>query len=462
MEKGGIVADKISGERFKKARNLKHYVLIRLAKKFELDLSTLQKWQRDGIPDSRLSLVAHHFGVEEWVFTDKNLSTDDFIKIIFDPKLMDKFRPVKEKPSPLPEITGSLPEPNIVSVQSQKEKEPGPNDKIPNQDFKNIIGESVLDFKNPEEMFLLGEKYYLGNELKKDHTKAFELFSESAKQGYAKAYMRLAEMYEDKKYETNDVDNYDINMTKAIESYSKASELGDHEAEVILGNLYSLGEDVTKDQQKAFEWFSKAAEGENPEGLNSLALDYLSGDYVKQDYTKAIELLSKAAEQNHVDSLIDLGNIYYHGTGVAQNISEALKYYLKAEELGEKSVQARLGLIYRNDHEGEKAFKWFSKAAERGDPEGLEELGLLYYDGIFVKKDLDRARMYFEKASDRGSIFATCQLASNYLCGGFGHINFYMAEKFIDKWLSFIGGSKKFICKEFVTTQVLFLKQLNF
>lgn len=89
-----MVTKSVSGERLKRAKFLKKYPLQKLADEFSVLLNTFQKWQqKKGIPQKKLSLVAHHFGVEEWVFTDENLSTEDFDKIILNPELMKTFRP---------------------------------------------------------------------------------------------------------------------------------------------------------------------------------------------------------------------------------------------------------------------------------------------------------------------------------------------------------------------------------
>lgn len=99
MEKRGKgrLKQSISGERFWQARSSKNYLVKELANKFGLTESAIQKWQQKGIPEKHLLSVAQIYGVEGWVFTSDKISEEDFTKIIFNPALMDKFRPDSEK-----------------------------------------------------------------------------------------------------------------------------------------------------------------------------------------------------------------------------------------------------------------------------------------------------------------------------------------------------------------------------
>ena len=47
--------------------------------------------------------------------------------------------------------------------------------------------------------------------------------------------------------------------TKAFEWFSKAAEQGDADAQFSLGVMYSEGQGVGQNYEKAFEWYSKAA-----------------------------------------------------------------------------------------------------------------------------------------------------------------------------------------------------------
>jgi len=85
---------KVSGIRLNLARELKGLRLKDIAPKFNVEYTTIQKWQLLGIPKKAYPGIAVLFGVEEWVFYDANLSEDAFMEIIINPKSIDKYRPI--------------------------------------------------------------------------------------------------------------------------------------------------------------------------------------------------------------------------------------------------------------------------------------------------------------------------------------------------------------------------------
>ena len=54
-----------------------------------------------------------------------------------------------------------------------------------------------------------------------------------------------------------------VNMSKAIEWYTKAAQLGDDDAMYNLGEIYEKGNGVSRNIGKAKEWYKKAAALEN-------------------------------------------------------------------------------------------------------------------------------------------------------------------------------------------------------
>ena len=73
--------------------------------------------------------------------------------------------------------------------------------------------------------------------------------NKSAEQGCAEAYTALAMHYDAKQ-----------DKQKAIEYYTKGAELGDADAQFLIGSSYLYGMDVEKDEQKAIYWLTLASE----------------------------------------------------------------------------------------------------------------------------------------------------------------------------------------------------------
>lgn len=111
-----------------------------------------------------------------------------------------------------------------------------------------------------EAQFKLGAAYenkLLG--LKQDAGNAMKWYLAAAKQGHPRAqhnYARLA--YEAQDYGT------------AAEWYRKAADQGHIEAQLWIGNLYNLGQGVSKDLAEAYKWYLLAARMGHADALKKL------------------------------------------------------------------------------------------------------------------------------------------------------------------------------------------------
>jgi len=168
------------------------------------------------------------------------------------------------------------------------------------------------------------------------------------------------------------------------------AEAGDAEAQVAVGLVYRNGrKDIPVDYFKAYEWFAKAEKQGNSEAMYQIGnmhsnrqigpLAYKLYDrrmmvFVVElppiNYSKAIEWYQKASNLNHTGAQNEIGNIYamkrQNGREVKPNYPEAIKYY--------------------------------QKAANNGNGYAMANLMYAYYSGEGVKKDLDEARKWYEKA----------------------------------------------------------------
>lgn len=126
----------------------------------------------------------------------------------------------------------------------------------------------------------------------------------------------------------------DIKETLAL------AESGVVEAQLKLGEMYNVGEDVPQDYKRAVFWFRKAAEQGLAEAQYNLGQMYYRGEGVPQDYKRAILWFEKAAKQGHVGPQMVLGTLYYDGTNVEQN------YFLSYIWLTLASGNTQPGLEY--------------------------------------------------------------------------------------------------------------------
>lgn len=101
---------------------------------------------------------------------------------------------------------------------------------------------------------------------REDLTKAMELFTLAAKQGYAPAQVRLGEILDASEYDK-----------EAVDWYRKAAEQGDAAGEYSVGHMYITGEGVEKNAEKALYWLRRAAEKDYLIAVRSLAQAYRRG-----------------------------------------------------------------------------------------------------------------------------------------------------------------------------------------
>ena len=98
----------------------------------------------------------------------------------------------------------------------------------------------------------------------------------------------------------------------------------------------------------------------------------------KPRYSKALEYLNKAALDSHASANYMVGNIYVRGL------------------VGNKS-----------NEELEKGYNYLIKALKLGNIAAANLIGNMYYEGIYpLKKDIDKAKEYYEKASTANYVFA--------------------------------------------------------
>lgn len=84
---------------------------------------------------------------------------------------------------------------------------------------------------------------------------------------------------------------------KALEYWRKAADLGNSEAQYLVGCYYLYGEGGTRDYKKSFEWVRKSAEGGYPMGQCLLGMFYQHGMGVSVDLERAKYWYKKSADQ---------------------------------------------------------------------------------------------------------------------------------------------------------------------
>lgn len=118
-------------------------------------------------------------------------------------------------------------------------------------------------------------------------------------------------------------------------------------AQYAVGQMYSSGLGVEKDEAKAFQWISSAANYGYAEAQNSLGLMYDEGWGVRKDDRNAAHWYYQAANQGLTKAQVNMGMMFCLGEGTKKNKEQCIYWIKKAKEKGSKQANEawlRLGL----------------------------------------------------------------------------------------------------------------------
>ncbi len=208
---------------------------------------------------------------------------------------------------------------------------------------------------------------------------------------------------------------------KAFKEYQYfATEKQNPLAQFTMGLFFRLGWGRPVDDKRACEWFEKAGKNGIPTATHFFADCLRGGTGAQQDPARAAEWYKKAADLGYHISLCSLAELYMTGTGVPKDPEKALKLCGEAAEKRVIPAQIRMGRFYLEEtliRDYTKAYDWFSRAADLEVPEAQYYIGVMLKDGLGRPKDQPAARMWFEKAAEKGYTKAYLQVGYLYFTG---------------------------------------------
>lgn len=208
------------------------------------------------------------------------------------------------------------------------------------------------------------------------------------------------------------------NMTKAVELYAEAAELGHDMAQFALALCYENGQGVERDLAKAVEWYIKSAKQGNERAQYNLAICYEEGSGVERNMKKAVQWYKESAEQGFSPAQYNIAICYIEGNGTRKNLPKAIEWLKRAAKQGEALAQYRLAVCYRKGQGVKKdlvkAAQLYKKAAMQEDSLAQNDLGVCYEHGNGVKKDPKKAARWYKKAALQGE--ATAQFNYAVCC----------------------------------------------
>lgn len=259
--------------------------------------------------------------------------------------------------------------------------------------------------------FELASLYEVGLVVDKDFHLAKRYYEVSVRNGYRDAHFNLALLLSSPMTPNND-------LVRARNVVTVIAEQGDIEAQFLLATLMkSKLQGVPAKPGKAFYWLQHAANSGHGQAQFQLATQYMKGEHVSRSTKTALKWFRRAALQNIPSAHYNLAVMYDKGDGVSKNIATAVKWYQSAADLGSADAQQNLGIKYLagDDFEAKpkKAMELLTTAATSGSRDSQLLLGKLYHSGYRdqIKKNLEKAEMWYLKAARQGKTEAQYQLA---------------------------------------------------
>jgi TPR repeat protein len=209
--------------------------------------------------------------------------------------------------------------------------------------FNEYVKKAEKD--DPEALFELAVCYQYGIFVTRDFKESFRLYSKASELGNANAQVELGNIYlTTVNIQTLTIDNKNYilpNPIEAIKLYEKAAAQNNPVAQynIAYTSLYNMVggkavsvKDSKSDLKRAFEYAKKADDQDYIPGTFLLGACYLDGKGTKQNKTEGFKLIKKAADGNLKAAQLILGQCYELGNGVKRDEAEAEKYYKLANE----------------------------------------------------------------------------------------------------------------------------------
>ena len=192
------------------------------------------------------------------------------------------------------------------------------------EDFVDATNTMLMGM-SPKEMYETGYNYEIGlsgNNV--SLTKAYSYYKAAADAGYAKACVKMGEIYTNRNYPFNDKSKSDEYYNKAINAYKK-EESYSGEACYELGRIYQYGNGIKANVEQAKYYYKVGS------SLGEKNASWRYGLICKDEnaYSEAYTFLLKAANAGQGMAMYEVAELYEKGLGVEMNKEKAIEWYSK-------------------------------------------------------------------------------------------------------------------------------------
>ncbi len=263
----------------------------------------------------------------------------------------------------------------------------------------NMLFPEILKMSEAGDIFAqneLADLYLYGFGISPDVKKAIYWLKKAGDRGFWRPLNKLGEVYLSDGRIKKDV-------KAARECFQKAADMGYGEAEANLGYLY-YNEKPTHPEKCA--WYMKCAFAHgflhDADAACFLGEIYTAGDGVKKDEAEGLAWAKRSADLGNGRGMRNLGLHYEKGWGTPQNSERAIYWYKKSAEAGFADGMIACGVALRETGKEAEAVPYFQNAAEKGYPPGMVWYASCYLYGIGTEVNRETALLWLKRAAILG------------------------------------------------------------
>jgi TPR repeat protein len=292
------------------------------------------------------------------------------------------------------------------------------------QIVQNSVQYFMYDPQNPMHGFTW---MFTEEDLMRGNSRMFYSYWLEANQNFdpamkAQAQVVLGEMYSLGRGVTKDDERALFYLSEAVKS--DANPWAKAQAQARLGEMYSIGQGVTKDDERALFYFSEAVKSDANPWARALAQAWLGEMYylgrgATRDDERALFYFSEAVKSvanplTRAHAQLRLGEMYSIGQGVTKDDERALFYLSEAVKSDANPwvrarAQIKLATMYLGrgvTKDDERALFYLSEAVNQtanpwAKAQAQIKLATMYYLGRGVTKDYARIREYLQAAANQ-------------------------------------------------------------
>ena len=225
-----------------------------------------------------------------------------------------------------------------------------------------------------------------------------------------KQYIQLSNQYSGSNVPREKLENLiaEVRSSKKIGSANVQEYRSDLEQAADLGSVQAmllLGESTRQtDQEYALRWFEAAAAKGNDHAKVQAGL-VLSNRRGDGDAARAFEYFKSAADNGNSEGKFTAGECYYLGKGTNVDVAKALELLQEAAAMREPRAMDLLGTHFRRAKDYQKAKAYFEEATQLGFVRSTVNLGVLYLQGEGVTQNYQTAATLFKKGAERSDSY---------------------------------------------------------